>query len=130
MEALDAVLAPGMPGFEDHFGVAVREEAITLGFQFAPQFRIVVDAAVEGDGKAEFGVHHGLAGLLRQVDDREPPVPERRVTVNDEPGAVRPPRRDCIHHLRLDERRGLAPVETHFTTNPTHGSYQSFPELE
>ena len=108
----------------------MRKEAIALGFQLAAEFGIIVDAAIERDGEAKIGIHHGLASLLREVDDGQAPVAERRIAMDNQPGAIRPPRRYRIHHFRLHEGRGLSPIKAHFTTDPTHGSYQSSLALE
>src|SRR5690606_13695960 len=97
-------------------------EAIALRLKLGAQLGIVVDAAIEGDGQAELGVGHGLARPFGQVDDPEPAMRERRVVMDDEAGAVRPPRRECLHHPGLGERRRRRAVEPYFSANATHES--------
>jgi hypothetical protein len=82
-EALDALLAPLLPGVNDHLGIALRAEDVAQGRELGDQRLVVVDLAVED--------HHDAAVLVverllsgGEVDDRKPPVtePEARLQVH------------------------------------------------
>ena len=89
VKALDAILAPLVPGLEDHLRVAVGEEAVAGLLQFLAQFRVIVDAAVEDDGETELRVGHGLGRVLGQIDDLETAVPEGGGPPCDDTGTIR-----------------------------------------
>src|SRR5207253_549063 len=74
-EALDATLAPRLPGMHDHLGVALRAEDVAEGNQFRNERLEVVELAVEyHHHRAVLVVERLLAG--REVDDGEAPVAE------------------------------------------------------
>ena len=74
-EALDAVLAPRLPGVHDDLGVAARAEDVAERLQLGDQLLVVVDLAVEDDDDAAVLVEQRLlAG--REVDDRQAAVAE------------------------------------------------------
>ena len=77
VETVDAVAPPGVKALEHHFRVAIGEEAVVEGFQLAPQFTVVVDAAVEDDGEPQARVGHRLLGGLREIDDAQPAMGQR-----------------------------------------------------
>ena len=54
----------------------MREESIAVALELAPQFFVVVDAAVPGDGQAQIGVDHRLRACFGQVDDFEATMTE------------------------------------------------------
>ena len=47
VQSLDAAFSPGMPGLEDHLGVAVGEETVAAIAQLAAQLWMIIDRAVE-----------------------------------------------------------------------------------
>ena len=50
VEALGEFFAPLLPSVDQHFGIGmVRAEAVSLGLEFATQFAMVIDFAVEDD---------------------------------------------------------------------------------
>ena len=89
-------LAPLQVGLEDDLGVAAGEEPVAVALELGPQLLVVVDAAVEDAGQPDGGVDHGLAAGRGQVDDLQPPVPERDPALG--PGAC--PVRSAVGHRR------------------------------
>ncbi len=88
-EAIDAALAPGLPGMDDDLGIAARMEDMAERLQFGNQFLVVVDLAVEDDAdRLVFVVKRLLAG--RQIDDRQPPVPQAHAGLDVQPAFIRP----------------------------------------
>ena len=74
-KARHALLAPGLPGVDDHLGVAVGAKDVAQRLQFGHQLLEVVDLAVEDDADAAVLVEQRLlAG--GHVDDRQPPMAE------------------------------------------------------
>ena len=59
-----------------HLGVAVRAKRMAVALELAPQLRVVVDLAVLDDDTRAVLVRDRLIAS-REVDDREPPGPER-----------------------------------------------------
>jgi hypothetical protein len=62
-----------------HLGVGLRREAMPLADQFVAQLAVVVDLAVEDDDHRAVLVGYRLP-TRRQIDDREPPDPQRHRT--------------------------------------------------
>ena len=122
VEALHAGRSPRVIRLQDHLGVGVREERIALGLQLLAQFRIVVDAAVEGDRQAEIGVHHRLFGARRQVDDRQAAMAEHHPAAPDDAFGVRAARRHRFGHACKCGGGRHRPVEGQFAANATHTS--------
>src|SRR5215211_3946790 len=77
---MKAVFAPFPIGREQDLAVGFRRELVPFGPQFVPQLEVVVDLAVQDEVVAAGGVGHGLQPGLAEVDDCEPPVPERHRT--------------------------------------------------
>ena len=74
-EARHALLAPGLPGVDDHLGVAAGAEDVAQRLQLGHQLLEVVDLAVEDDADAAVLVEQRLlAG--GDVDDRQPAMAE------------------------------------------------------
>ena len=87
-KAVDAGLAPGLPGVDDDFGVAAGVEHVAERLQLRDQFLVVVDLAVEDDAHAVvFVVERLLAG--GQVDDRQAPVPQADARLDMQAALVR-----------------------------------------
>ena len=72
-EAVDAALAPLLPGIKNDLGVAVGAEVVAQGRQLAGQLAEVVDLAVVDHAQIAVGAEHGLLAA-GQVDDRQAPV--------------------------------------------------------
>lgn len=77
-----------MVPLQENFGVAAGEEPIAKAFQFATQFGVVVDGAIEHHGQAEIGIDHRLAGSFRQVHDLQPSMSEGDRTLGVEAPGV------------------------------------------
>ena len=133
-QAVEHALAPGEVAREQHLGVRARLELPALGLELRAQVAVVVDLAVEHDGvvalrggrlRARAGravghergggdgggmiagrAHHGLVAAL-EVDEREPPVPERDAVVYVLPLAVRAAMRHDVAHGLQDGQVGL-----------------------
>ncbi|MNI79814.1 hypothetical protein D3C73_1362970 [compost metagenome] len=100
----------------------MREEAETQALKLLAQFRIVVDAAVEGQSDAQIGVHHRLLRLLRQVDDHEAPMSQSHWPTHHYAGSVRSPGREGVRHPLYRAGVGGAPVEVDLAAKTAHGS--------
>ena len=75
-KTLHAVLAPGLPGMDDDFGVAAGVEDVTERFELGDEFLEVVDLAVEHHRDRAIFIEQRL--LSRgQIDDGQPAVSER-----------------------------------------------------
>ena len=78
----------------------VGARTVPLRPQLLAQLEVVVDLAVEDEMEAAGGVGHRLQPGLAQIDDREPPVPERhragRRSELAPPRSVRPAMRDTV----------------------------------
>jgi hypothetical protein len=98
LEAINAGLAPSRPCLDDDLGVALGKEAVAETLKLLAKFRIVVEAAVEDQGDPELGIDHGLLGLFRQIDDLEAAMTQSDGTPQNDPGAVRPSRRQGLGH--------------------------------
>ena len=90
IKSLDATRSPFLIGFEDDFGVALREEPIAFAHEFAAQFAEIIDAAVEDDGEAELRIDHRLGGCGGKIDDAEPAMAERHPILREGAAGVRP----------------------------------------
>jgi hypothetical protein len=91
-EAVEQAFSPLRPALEQHLGVARRGEDVAAPLELGVQLRVVVDAAVEGDGEAERLIAHGLTAALGEVDDRQAAVHESGAATQPQPRAVGPPR--------------------------------------
>lgn len=78
VEARHARRAPLLIRVEDDLGIAPGDELVAARAQLLAQLPEVVDLAVEGHPVAARRVRHRLVARGREVDDREPPVAERR----------------------------------------------------
>ena len=121
VEALDAARAPFGVSLEDDLGVALREEAVTLGRELAAQLAIIVDAAVEHDGEAKLRIDHRLLRCGSKIDDAQAPMAEGDAILHEGAARVRPAR---VHSLRhgCNATAGGASIEGHFTANAAHSS--------
>src|SRR5207247_1626349 len=88
-QALGERVAPLLVPVDQDFGVAAGAEDVAPGDQLLAQPEVVVDLAVEGDGDGAVLVLHRLRAGLREVDDREPPVPTAAGGAAASPGGTR-----------------------------------------
>src|SRR5207302_1827050 len=88
-EALHAVFAPLLPGVNDDLGVALRKKHVTRARELGDQLLVVVDLAVEDDDDAAVLVEKRLLPG-REIDDREPPVPEAQPRLEMQAALVGP----------------------------------------
>src|SRR5262245_27063103 len=121
-EALHAVLTPLFPRVDDHLGVAPRLERVPESLQFGDEVLEVVDLPVED--------HHDAAVLVverllarREVDDREPAMPEADARLEVGAPLVRPAVMLALVHAR-DEIAGNLPPSAQIddADDSTHGS--------
>ena len=87
-EALHAGRAPGLPGVEDHLGVAVGAEFVAQAPQFYHQLAEIVDLAVVADAEIAVGAEHGLLAA-GQVDDGQAPVGQAQARLRVQAAFVR-----------------------------------------
>ena len=88
-EVVDEVGAPLGVGLEHDLGVRRREEAVPGRLELGAQLLVVVDDPVEHHGEPEVRIDHRLRAVDRQVDDRQPPVPQGHRAARPHAGAVR-----------------------------------------
>ena len=81
-------IAPLFVAVDQHLGVALAAEEMALGDQLGAEIEVIVDFAIEGDVNGAVLVAHRLRAEGREVDDREPPMPERDRAVGEEAAAV------------------------------------------
>src|SRR5207244_2656543 len=74
-QVLHALRAPLLVGAQQHLGIGVALEAVTVALELGAQLAEVVDLAVESQREAGLGIAHRLARAVR-IDDREAPVSE------------------------------------------------------
>jgi hypothetical protein len=120
LEFLDAALPPRMEGLQNDLGVAAGKEPVALGAQPATQLVVVVDAAVEHDGQAEFLVPHGLGAALGQVHDRQPTVAKRHRALGHETVVVGPAGAHQVQHPLHAANVGRRAVEANLAGDSTH----------
>jgi hypothetical protein len=116
----DEVVAPAVVGLEQNLAVAVREEPVAVALELAPQFFVVVDAAVPDDGQTQLGVDHRLSAGFGQVDDFEATMTEGYPTLRPDARSVRPSRRHHGSHRRYRRYVRRTTVESHLTGGSTH----------
>src|SRR5262249_55661828 len=113
--ALDAACAPGVVRLEDHLGVAFGEEAVALLLKCAAQAAEIVDAAVEHDREAERRIEHRLLAGRLEIENAQPPMAERDGALREEPGGIRPARRERPGHSLDCREIGSAPIKSDVT---------------
>ena len=82
--------APGNDGIQQDFAVGTRLEPISCGFKLGPQLAKVVDLAVVAQYIARIGRNHRLMAGRRKVNDRQSPVAEADIAVNQWPSPSGP----------------------------------------
>ena len=93
---------PGHDGGKDHLRVAARPKCASQALQLMAQRFEVVDLAVEREHVTPVGGRHRLVPERREIDDRQPAVPERdpRVRVDPVARVVGPAVRERVAHPR------------------------------
>ena len=122
LEAVDATQPPFVECLDHDLAVGRREEAIALGLKLFAQLLVVVDAAVEHQRQPEITVDHRLGAVGGQVDDRQPPMPERHRPVRHHAVGVRSARRHRAGHPDYGADIGRLPVEADLTADTAHVS--------
>jgi hypothetical protein len=61
---------------QHYFGIAMRMELVAQGFEFVPEFRVIVDFAVEDQNGIAIITQHGLIAVF-QIDDLQADGPQR-----------------------------------------------------
>ena len=120
VQALDAGFAPFQKRPQDDFGVAVGVKNMAARDQLDAQFRVVVDGAVEHQRDAAGGVEHRLPRVLRQIDDRQPPVPQPHRPIGVLALGIGPAPRQLGQHAIHRRRVGRLVVEPEFTCYAAH----------
>ena len=120
LQPLNAVLPPGVIGLEDDFRVTGGKEPVALAFQFGFQFTVIIDAAVEDERQAEFGIDHRLLPMIGQVDNFQPPVSEGNPTLGVDPAGIRATGRQSFDHPAQRVRIGRRTIEGDVSANATH----------
>ncbi len=108
VQALEDALSPLLEAAEDHLGVGGAPERAPLPAQLLAKLDVVVDLAVEDELEKAVLRGEGLRRRLRQIDDREAPVPEREERVREDPLTVGSPVRERVAHP-LHELAGALP---------------------
>ena len=96
---------------------------LALGFECLAQLAVIVDFAVEDDHVAPRRRDHRLVAGGREIDDRQPPVPERNPCLGIGPHAlvVRPPVGDGVGHApRNGLERGRRGLERQKASDAAH----------
>src|SRR4051812_44313428 len=81
VQPAEAVVTPLEICLEYDLGIRRGAKHVLACFELTPDFLIVIDLAVEDDLEAVRRISHGLPAGWRQVNNREPPVPQRNQTV-------------------------------------------------
>ena len=120
LEVVDEPVAPVVVALEQDLGVAGGEEAVAAADQVLPQFLVVVDAAVPGDGQPELRIDHRLGARFGQVDDLQAAMAERDPALRPHACPVRAPGRHRLGHGRDRDDIGFLAVETHLSGGSAH----------
>src|SRR5579871_4935457 len=80
-KALNAALAPFLPGVNNDFGIRRRPERVARGLQFGPQLAEIVQLAIVGDPDLAVFVRHRLTAG-DEVDDRQAAMAQSNGTMN------------------------------------------------
>jgi len=67
-EVLQTLWSPALPGVDDRFCITVVSEAVTFGFQLAPELLKIIDLTIEDDYHRIVLVIHGLVTALHVND--------------------------------------------------------------
>src|SRR5712691_825937 len=92
------------------------------GFEFTAQLLEVINFAIVGDNHIASLVGHRLSTSQRQVQDRQPSMPESERAVYIQPLAIRTTVHQAIRHHLDDTRRYWSPVQIIHPSNATHAS--------
>src|SRR5262249_9047950 len=118
--AIDTPRPPSVIRLEDDLGVAAGEEAIALFAQLLPQSPEIVNASIEHDGEAEFGIHHRLLPRRREIENAEAAMTDPGLILQEKPASVGTARFHHPIHGRNCPGPGLGTIEPDFAADPTH----------
>jgi hypothetical protein len=76
IELPEAIGAPGNPGLQQHFGIALRSEMAAQIFQFQAKGFVIVNLPVIRDPNPTLQISHGLVSIRSGIEDGEAPVKE------------------------------------------------------
>ena len=114
---------PGMPAIGDDLAVGAAAEHVTERRELVADRGEIVDLAIIGQPHHAIGRGDRLMPGRRQIDDREPRVPEAAQPVRPDALIVRaamPDRRDHAPQPRLDLGRGQCRVRQERTRDAAH----------
>ena len=115
VDALRKRFAPLLVPVDEHLGVAVAAEHVSVRNQLGAQMQVVVDLAVEGDPDGPVLVRHRLGAGRGEIDDRQAPVAERDGPVHVQAAPVGAAMRDDLRHasdeLAVGRLSGIAVQE-------------------
>jgi hypothetical protein len=98
-ESVDQTVYPPLAiPVNEHLGVRVTLEAMTVTFKLSSEIAKVVDGPVEDDGDVPFRAQHWLPTGIGQVEDREPTMSKDSVWPSLNALAVWPSTRERTHH--------------------------------
>ena len=120
LEVVDEPVAPMVVALEQNLGVAGGEEAVAVADQVLPQFLVVVDSAVPGDGQSQLRIDHRLGARFGQIDDLQATMAERDSALRPHACAVGTPGRHRLGHGRDRGDIGFLAVETHLSGGSAH----------
>ena len=120
VEAQQGADAPGRESLEQNLRVAARHKGPAARRELRPQFLEVINLAVERQRIASVLGHHWLPPQRRQVDDGEPPVPERQRAVDELPFAVGATVADGVAHGGHADLRGRRAVAVQDARDTAH----------
>jgi len=130
VEAFQQTVDPPFPvAVNEDLGVGmIGAKSVTGVFQLAPERKMVVDLAVEGDPNGTVRVGHGLGGSIGKVDNGEPAVGEADATVLGFPASLSvwsPVRHAVAHGLHGRDKTPVSPggVHEHQAGYAAHGSF-------
>ena len=112
-------------GFQRDLGIAVAFECLPERFEFLAQCGVIIDLAVEHDGKVARGGKHGLIAA-RKVDDFQPHRPDGGMAGVVAAGLVRTPVTDRLEGAAENLRIG--PVAE--MSEARYAAHKAKPSLE
>ena len=110
-----AVRAPLQVAVQQHLGVRAGTEVVPARRELAAQLEVVVDLPAERQHDVVLTRRPHRLLAARQVDDRQPPVPDRRVRADPHLPGVRPA---ADHRRRHRRDRGPLPPQVMPEVNP------------
>src|SRR5690349_5960174 len=120
-ETLDAGGSKFLERVHNGFSVRVGLEAMTARDEIAPECAMVVDLAVEDDPASAIFVRQRLRST-RAIDDGQPSMSQRHVSVGEKAVPVGPAMRERVSHRRQGpaDTRVQHTVDCYCPTNAAH----------